>query len=510
LAIIAISVAGSHALSSTARADAVTDWNAITIEATKGFTGAGSTGLTLDSNLGSRISAIEARAVFDAINAIEHFSERSYYYAVEGTGSAEAAAAQAAHDVILAQLPDPTSDASVDVKWAQTRTWVDQRLASYLAALSVAAADPGLTVGQAAALAANAARSLDNARPVVSYGAQLTATTNPGIGIWRQSNAAAAYVDPVTGAPTGFDAAGNIQGRPGVDLNWRDVAPFSLSTPQQVSLVSDVPLSPSVDSPEYKEEREYVRRHGQNSASASDRSPDQTAQALFYKQDAEVFVNELARIASAAHGLTLEQNAALFALLDATVADARIAAFSSKYQQKFWRPITAINADANGSVSNNYAAWHPLAATPSHPSNTAGHSATGAAGAAILRAYFAGDRIRPDGAAVELGTLSYLVGTNSGTGKTTTRKVSSFSQVQLENGASRLYLGVHFGFDNLQGQLLGLAVADAILSRSSDPAAAGVRPRESIASLRNLTRTLLGRPDLYGYFGRDTTGRGGR
>jgi hypothetical protein len=504
-------VAAANGLAGTASADAVTDWNLITIQATKAFTGSGSTGLALNSNLGSRIAAIEARAVFDAINAIEHFSERSYYYTAEGSGSAEAAAAQAAHDVILAQLPDPASDTSVDAKWTQTRAWVDEQLTGYLGNLAVPATDPGLAIGKAAALAANTARSLDNARPVLTYGAQLSPATNPGVGIWRQSNAAAPYVDPQTGAPTGFDATGAvIQGRPGIDLNWRDVAPFSLSIAQQVALVADVPLSPSVDSPEFKEEREYVRRHGQYSASARDRSADQTAQALFYKQDAELFVNELARSASEAHGLNLDENAALFALLDGTLADARIAAFASKYQQKFWRPITAINADADGAVSNNYAAWHPLAATPSHPSNTAGHSTTGAAGAEILRAFFASDRIRPDGAAVQLGTLSYLVGSNAGTGKTTTRNVSTFSQVQLENGASRLYLGVHFGFDNLQGQLLGLAVANAILSKTNDPAAAGVRPREAPASLRNLTRTLLARPDLYGYFGRDSSARGSR
>jgi PAP2 superfamily len=504
-------VAAASSVSGTVRADAVTDWNLVTIEATKAFTGSGSTGLALNSNLASRIAAIEARAVFDAINAITHFSERSYYYTAEGTGSVEAAAVQAAHDVILAQLPDPTSDASVDPKWTQTRAWVDEQLARSLATLGVPATDAGIAVGKAAALAANTARSLDNARPVLTYGAQLLPTTNPGVGIWRQSNAAAPYIDPPTGAPTGFDATGTIiQGRPGIDLNWRDVAPFSLSIAQQLALIADVPLSPSVDSLEYREEREYVRRHGQYGASARDRSSDQTAQALFYKQDAELFVNELARSASQAYGLGLEENAALFALLDGTLADARIAAFSSKYQQKFWRPITALNADADGTVRNNYTAWRPLAATPSHPSNTAGHSTTGAAGAEILRAFFASDRVRPDGAPVQLGTLSYLVGTNSGTGKTTTRSVSTFSQVQLENGASRLYLGVHFGFDNLQGQLLGLAVADTILLRTNDPAATGLRPRESSASLRSLTRTLLARPDLYGYFGRDSSARGAR
>ncbi len=313
-------------------------------------------------------------------------------------------------------------------------------------------------------------------------------------------------MNPATGAPTGFDATGTvIQGRPGVDLDWRDVTPFSLTNPQKVFLVGTVPLSPQVGSQEYRAELDFVRAHGQDSAPISVRSADQVAQALFYKQDAEIFVNEAARLASDARGLSLDENAALFALLDNTVADARIAAFSSKYDQKFWRPITALNAGADGSVTNGYSAWHPLAATPSHPSNTAGHSATGAAGFEVLRAYFGTDKVRPDGSAVTLGSLTWLAGTNSGTGNAATRSATTFSQFQLENGASRIYLGVHYGFDNLQGQLLGLSVADTIIARSKDPAADGLSVKDSPASLLRLTQTLLSHTALYGYFGRDTS-----
>ncbi len=490
--------------SSLVRADVVTDWNEVTILAAKGFDGSAGNGLALDTNLTTRIAAIEARAVFDAINAIEAFSAESYSYRASHAGSPEAAAAQAAHDVLAGELPDPAADASVDPKWSATRAWLDARLQSDLSAWGVSASDEGIAVGKAAAAAALAARKLDNARPVTSYGAQLTAQSNPGIGLWRQVNSGAPYVNPTTGAPTGFDAAGTtIQGRPGIDLNWRDVNPFSLSTRQKNALVAAVPLSPAVGSAEYAAELDYLRTRGRDTSNV--RTADQTAQALYYRQDAEIFINEAARIASAARGLSLQENAALFALLDNALADVRFAAFSSKYDQKFWRPITALNADADGTVTNGYAAWHPLAATPSHPSNTAGHSSTGAAGFEILRAYFKSDQIRPDGAPVTLGSIAWLAGTNNGTGNASTRTVRSFSQVQLENGASRLYLGVHFGYDNLQGQLLGLAVAEEILLHSDDPAAAGVRPKPSPASRAEVVRTLLARPDLYGFFGRSTS-----
>jgi len=403
-------------------------------------------------------------------------------------------------------LPNPAADPSADPRWSQTRTWLDTHLRDSLTSLGVAASDGGIAAGKAAAAAANLARSTDNSAPVTTYGGNLPPTSNPGIGLWRQSNAAAVFVNPATGAPTGFDAAGVIQGRPGIDLNWRDVTPFSLTTPQKVFLVASVPLSPAVGSPEYQLELAYLRDHGRDSAPSNVRTPDQTAQALYYKQDIEIVVNEAARIASAARGLTLEDNARLFAVVDNAEADARVAAWGSKYEQKFWRPITALNAGADGSVTNGYASWHPLAATPSHPSNSAGHSTAAAAGFEALRAYFGSDKIRPDGNAATLGSLSWLVGTNSGTGNVTTRSVSTFSQAQLETGASRLYLGVHYGYDNLQGQLLGIRVADTIIAHSSDPAARGLRIVDSPAAAARLEGTLLAQPDLYGFFGRDTGG----
>ena len=62
-----------------ASADAVTDWNSIVIKATKGFNGSTGIGAALNSNVASRIEAIEARAVFDVVNSIDHFSTGAYY-----------------------------------------------------------------------------------------------------------------------------------------------------------------------------------------------------------------------------------------------------------------------------------------------------------------------------------------------------------------------------------------------------------------------------------------------
>jgi hypothetical protein len=270
-------------------------------------------------------------------------------------------------------------------------------------------------------------------------------------------------------------------------------------------------------SPEYNLELAFVKNHGQEFASPGQRSNDQLLQALYYKADAELFVNEAARAASAARGLSLNQNAKLFALLDNALADARIAAWQAKYDLAFWRPITAINDEpANGGSGNGAVAayaWKPLATTPAHPSSSAGHSTTVAAGTEILRAFFGSDAIVPGAVPVTLTAPAWLVGTNNGTGRLaapvggqdgTTRTVNSFTQLQLENGQSRLYLGVHFGTDNYQGQSLGLAVADAILGAHTDPASAGVSAyvgAAGVASAPHLYTLLVAGSSNSGFYG---------
>jgi hypothetical protein len=507
--LVSIAPLASFLIASSAHADAITDWNQFTVEATKGFVGNGGAGVALDSNLGTRIEAIEARATFDAVNAINHFSAHSYYYTANATGSVAAAVAQAAHDVVLTELPNPANDPSADPRWGLVRAWVDSELAAYLTSLvGISPTDGGIAAGAAAAAAAVAARAGDHSSPVTSYGADLTPTSNPGIGRWRQSNAGASYVNPLTLAPTGFDATGLvILPRAGIDFNWPSVTLFSLPSALRNAFVGTLPAL-SVNSAEYQRELAYVKRVGEDTSTS--RTSDQTAQALFYKQDAEIFVNEAARIGSLTRHLSVDKNAALFALLDDAVADARIAAWASKYGQLFWRPITALNADADGGVTNGHAAWHPVAATPAHPGNTSGHSTTVAAGFEVLRMFFGSDAILGNGQPATLGSLSWLAGTNNGTGNVATRSVATFTQAQLEAGASRIYLGVHFGFDNLQGQLLGLEVADAILLTAKDPAAAGLLVPGILATLAGdalarVTSTLLGHTESSGYFG-ETTG----
>jgi hypothetical protein len=179
-----IAVAGISALASQASADVITDWNLIAVSATK-------VAPALNSNLASRIDAIEAIAVYDAVNSIKNFGTPYHYY-VPNTGSAQAAAAQAAHDVLVNYFP------------GQQAT-LDAALANSLNNITDGPIGNGQIVGAAAAADIIALRANDGSSPNVSY----PGPANPGVGQWRPT-------------PTGF--------APGINEQWGNVKPFVLDS----------------------------------------------------------------------------------------------------------------------------------------------------------------------------------------------------------------------------------------------------------------------------------------
>jgi len=285
----AIAVAGLSALASHASADVVTDWNLITLNATK-------VAPALNSNLGSRIDAIEAIAVYDAVNSLKQFGTPYHYY-VPDTGSAQAAAAQAAHDVLVHYFP-----AQVSV--------LDSNLLVSLSNLTDGPIGNGLAAGSAAAADIIALRANDGSSPNISYPGPL----NPGVGQWRPT-------------PAGF--------APGINEQWGSVTPFVLDSGSRFRLEPP----PVVGSWRYNQALAEVQSLG--AAGSVTRTVDQTHIAQFYKQDAELTVNEAARELALTKGTSLAENALLFALTDIAVADARIAVWDAKYTYLFWRPVRA-------------------------------------------------------------------------------------------------------------------------------------------------------------------------
>jgi len=395
LRVVLLAAAALLLYSVAASADVVTDWNLITVNATKT---AG-----LDTNLGSRLDAIEAIAVYDAVNSIKHFGT-SYHYSVPATepASAEAAAAQAAHDVLVSFFPSQKAN-------------FDASLTSSLAAVPDGTAKSnGITAGESAAVDILGLRSSDGSTPDVSY----PATGITGVGQWRPT-------------PPAFAS--------GIDSQWGSVTPFVLNVSNQFRPQAP----PPVGSREYEEALNEVKNIG--SATSTIRTVDQTHIAQFYKQDAELTVNEAARLLAEAHGGSIESNAFVLALVDIVVADARIAIWDTKYTYKFWRPVTALNANPDGTVTNSYAAWTPLITTPAHPEYVSGHSGTVAAAVVILKKFYG-----------DYNTLTL----HTTTAGEPARTVTSLSQLASENGLSRIYGGIHYEFSNVRGQRLGRELAE--------------------------------------------------
>ncbi len=381
-----------------ASANIITDWNKITVAATKiaGY----------NSNLGSRIEAIEAIAVYDAVNAVKPFGVPYHYFVLaKGRASAEAAAAQAAHDVLVNYFP------------AQKLS-LDSALEMSLGSLTDGPAGSGPATGSAAAADIIALRTNDGSEPNVGY----PGPAKPSIGQYRPT-------------PTGF--------APGINQQWGAVKPFTITADNQFRPVPP----PAPGTLEFKKGLDETSALG--SAKSTLRTADQTHIAQFYKQDAELTVNEAARVLVMQHNTPLEKSALIFVLVDIAEADARIAIWDAKYYYLFWRPVTALNADADGAVTNNYTTWAPLLATPPHPSYPCGHCGTVNAGFEVLKTFF-GDKNT-----IELHTS---------TAGEPARVINSLTEGEEENSWSRIYGGIHYPFDNAASQKLGNEVAKFVLA----------------------------------------------
>src|SRR5713101_5479125 len=235
-------------------------------------------------------------------------------------------------------------------------------LASTEKAESIAA---GVAWGQTVADAIWASRLTDGFAPTPPpfIGAQGVLGT-PAIGVWRPTPAANAF---------------------GATPQIATMTPWVLRRPSQFRLPPPLALT----SPEYAADLNEVKMMG--TLSSSMRTQDQSELALFWALNTPLAWNRIAAQISAARGLTLTENAHLFALLNITLSDALIACWDSKYRYVFWRPITAIRAGLTPADADPL--WEPWldflpAGTPAHPEYPSAHSSMSGAAAFILAATF--------------------------------------------------------------------------------------------------------------------------
>jgi hypothetical protein len=198
------------------------------------------------------------------------------------------------------------------------------------------------------------------------------------------------------------------------------------------------------------------------------RTPYETETAFFWANDRggtfkpPGHLLHVAHVLAVDHEMTLQEQARLFALTALGMADAGIAAWDTKFAMEIdlWRPITAIwEADTDGNPDTEAdPTWLALsydpslgsqgAFTPPFPAWVSGHSTFGAVTAAIWENYFGTDNV------------TFTITSDDAPG--VWRTYNSFSSAAIENGRSRVFLGVHYQWDADGGYEIGTALGHYI------------------------------------------------
>ena len=371
----------------------------------------------------SRVVALVSASVFDAVNGIDpRFRPLHVRLDAPHNASERAAAVQAAYAILFRLYPGQDATLLTPHRNASLAA-----IASTESANSIAA---GVTWGQTVADAIWNWRLTDGFTPTPApfLGVQSIVGMPGAVGFWR---------------PTPQGLPNNLPGASGAGPQFASMTPWVLARPSQFRL----PPPLALDSPEYAANVNEVRTMGVFSGSG--RNQDQSDLALFWAGNTPLYWNRIAAQLSTARGLSLTENAHLFALLNVTMADAAIACWDGKYRYVYWRPITAIRAGLTPADADP--TWVPWldtfpAGTPAHPEYPSGHSTVSGSAAFVLAAAFG-----------ENTAFSVTSEAHPGT-----RTFSSFSAAVAEIADARVFGGIHFRTTCVRANTLGRAVADYV------------------------------------------------
>jgi hypothetical protein len=388
---VAIIVVSCVMLAAPAGADVVVDWNVFTAQA---IATAGSTARPSPANVFDY--AMVHLAMHDAIQSIEGRFERYCAAVQNGSGSPIAAAAAAAHDVLVSLFP------------AQTAT-LDAAYDTYLADRGLTG-NAGVLAGQRAAACILDMREGDGrypANPEPFYG-------GTGPGEWR---------------PTSFS------GTPPVPVSmvtpWvATVTPFALKDPAQFRASPP----PHLTSGKYAKDYNEVQALGSLLNSA--RTPEQTDVAYFFSDNSTLLWTRVLRSVTATYLSNIGDSARLFALTYMAVSDSYIASWDSKRYWNFWRPITAIHEgdnDGNAQTAGD-PSWQPLITTPNYPDYTSGANSNSGAVTTMLTNFFGTDE------------MTFSMTSNIPQVVQKARIYNRFSDAAADVVDARVYLGIHFRF----------------------------------------------------------------
>jgi hypothetical protein len=358
-----------------------------------------------------RSYAMMHAAMFDAVNSIDRIYT-PYYTDVttNSRASRQAAAAKAAHDVLVALYPARQAIFAAE-------------LTTSLNGVSASQAAQGFKIGGTVATRLLMLRANDgwNVTPP-----PYVLLTTPGN--WQPT-------PPANSAAT--------------FTHYPAVLPFAVTSNSLFSLAPP----PALTSAEYARDFNEVKEIG--SATSTTRTTDQTKIAQLWANvntptTALLAWNNVARGLAVSRGLTTIESARLFALFNIAVHDSLLTTFTGKFQYGLWRPVTAIRrADEDGNPDTTQdAGWTSLIATPPYPSFPGNMAGVGTAHATTLGLFFGRDDIA-------------FTHTWEGAGGAT-RSYPGFMAMADEEANSRIYGGIHYRFDNVAGQSAGRNVANYV------------------------------------------------
>jgi hypothetical protein len=397
-----------------ARADAVTDWNAIATNSIVVVAGQAPHPSTLSF-------AMVQGAVYDAVNAIDgRYQPYLVKPAANPWDSKDAAAATAAYKVLIGLFQGqqaalkPVYDAYIEG----------------LADVPAGSRAAGVAVGEAAAEAMLTNRQNDGRNPPGPF--PFVFGTDPGE--WRLA--------PRQGGIVAVDGAPWVGG----------VRPFMV--PDVEMLRTDPPNA--VTSGAYTEDYNEVKELG--SLNSTKRTADETEAAIFWQDHGFAIWNRVMR--SLATPSTAD-NARMFAMADLAAADAAIGCWDSKYYYNYWRPITAIReGDNDGNpATEGDPGWTPLfdpsvavsgakLVTPGFPDHPSGHGCGSSAILHSLQDFFGTDKV------------TFTATSNKcSPAPCTARTFDRFSNALKEIIDARVWGGIHFRTADVAGAVLGKKVA---------------------------------------------------
>jgi hypothetical protein len=399
VAIVGLALVSGNTL---VHADVITDWNKTAMDVMKAVNVAG--------NPWTRSMALVNVSMSDAVNSVQNrYTRYTTELPIDPNASAEAAAAGAARDILMRQYPG--QKAKIDAAFAETMKDIPDNPARAA----------GIALGEKVAAAVFAERQSDATNMPDTY----RPLTTPGVWVPTTPPLFPQYA---TAKPWGMDSASQFRPAP----------------------------PPALNSALYT--RDYNETKEMGGAKSTKRTDAQSDAVRFWTQAnlAPAWYQAAAQ-ASARKGLSVAENARLFALMSMALANCFIVDWDAKFTYNFWRPITAIrNGDQDGNdATERDAGWQPLNATPMHPEYPSQAGINAGAASGVLEAVFGKG---PEG----------FVATDINDARLS-RQFASFAQMDLEHKEVRIWGGIHFRNSLDVGDAMGKKIADHLVANYIKP-----------------------------------------